>query len=78
MSIPITDKKIKLGFGLEEGYFDNFAIVNTNWAEPATGLLEVDGGEVEEAAYLVLGLENISPVFTGPDRAVGPGKPILP
>lgn len=70
--VPITDKEIEFCFRFREWNRDDVAVVDTNWSIPSSSLLEIDAGEVKEAANLVLGLEHISPVCTGFDRAVCP------
>ncbi|KAK7845535.1 cytochrome p450 710a11 [Quercus suber] len=62
---PMTNKKIKLSFWLGEGHSNDNTIVDTYGSKPSSSLVEVDGGEIEEAANLVLGLEHIIPVFAG-------------
>lgn len=75
---PVTDKEIKFGFWFGEGDGNDVAVDDTNRSKSSRSLVEVDGREVEEAANLVFGLEDISPVCTGLNRAVCSRNPILP
>lgn len=62
---PIANEEIKFRLWFGEGDSNDIAVDDTNRSKPSSGLVEVDGWEVEEAANLVLGLEHISPVCTG-------------
>ena len=62
---PITDKEVEFGFRFGERDGNDIAVIDPNGPISVGGLVVVDWREVEEAAYLVLGLEHICPVCSG-------------
>lgn len=76
--VPVTGKygKISSGWGKRDG--NDGAATNFDAAISASGLVEVKGGEVKEAAYLVLHLKCVREVLPRWDRAVGAINSILP
>lgn len=76
--IPVSNEKVVLRLGFGEGHIDDHAVVDADRSITSRRFLEVDGGEIEESANLILGLEHISPVCARQYRAVGARNPVLP
>jgi hypothetical protein len=76
--VPVADEDGDVAVGAGEGHGDDVAVVDDDAAEAAGGALQAGGGEVEEAADLVLDLELVRPVPAGRDGAVGAEHPVLP
>ena len=62
--VPVSNEEGDVTMGLVEGHRDHVAVIDDEASVAARGSLEADGGEVEEAADLVLHLELVSPVPT--------------
>jgi hypothetical protein len=76
--LPIMNKDIKLLSGREIGNGDEVTTVDAHGAKGTSCLLHADGGEVEVATNLILGLPVVCPVLTGLDGAVCAWHPIHP
>lgn len=67
-----------LGLGHREWDSDDLAVVDADRAEAAGSFVEVEGGEVDEGADLVLGLEHVCPIGAGSDGAIRARDSIFP
>lgn len=76
--VPVSDEKGDVAIRLIEGHCDHVAVIDCESSIATGGALEVDRGEVEEAADLILHLELVRPVPTGGDGAVCALHTILP
>jgi hypothetical protein len=76
--IPVTDKERDVPVGKGEGDGYDVAVVDGDGAVAPGGAVQRRGGEVEEAADLVLDLERVGPVPPGGDGAVGAEHAVLP
>jgi hypothetical protein len=76
--IPVTDKESDVPVGEPEGDGYDVAVVDGDGAVSPGGAVQRRGGEVEEAADLVLDLERVGPVPPRGDGAVGAEHAVLP
>lgn len=76
--VPVTGKYSKISSRWVERDRNDGAATNFDAAISSSGLVEVEGGEVKEAAYLVLHLKYVREVLTWWDRAVCAIYSILP
>jgi len=76
--IPVTNEERDVPVGKAEGDGYDVAVVDGDGAVAPGGAVQRRGGEVEEAADLVLDLERVGPVPAGGDGAVGAEHAVLP
>lgn len=76
--IPVTNKERDVPVGEPEGDGYDVTVVDGDAAVAPGGAVQRRGGEVEEAADLVLDLERVGPVPPGGDGAVGAQHAVLP
>ncbi|BAS99835.1 Os07g0119475 [Oryza sativa Japonica Group] len=76
--VPVADEEREVAGGRRVRDGDGRALVDVERAEAAGGAVHGDGGEVDEGADLVLGLELVGVVGARGDWAVGAQHAVLP